>query len=63
MLSYNEQKFIIKTLEGNHEISNGDWIIKGVNGEYYPCKPDIKEKTYDNLDETKKELNRHVRNN
>jgi hypothetical protein len=26
---------------------NNDWIIKGINGEYYPCKPDIFEKTYE----------------
>ena len=37
----------IKTLEGNMEISDGDWLIKGVNGEYYPCKPDIFEKIYE----------------
>jgi hypothetical protein len=38
---------IIKTLEGEHVASIGDFIIKGVNGEYYPCKPDIFEKTYE----------------
>ena len=53
-LNIAKQKFIIKTLEGNHEVSDGDWIIKGISGEHYPCKPDIKEKTYDNLAETKK---------
>lgn len=37
----------IKTLEGNHHASVGDYIIRGVNGELYPCKPDIFEKTYD----------------
>lgn len=37
----------ICTLEGNHLVSWGDWIIKGVNGELYPCKPDIFEKTYE----------------
>lgn len=37
----------IKTLEGRMECSPGDWIIKGVKGEFYPCKPDIFEKTYD----------------
>ena len=37
----------IKTLEGKMKVSNGDYIIKGVNGEFYPCKPDIFEKTYD----------------
>lgn len=37
----------IPTLEGVMLASDGDYIIKGVNGEYYPCKPDIFEKTYD----------------
>ena len=36
----------ISTLEGDHECRIGDWIIKGVHGEFYPCKPDIFEKTY-----------------
>jgi len=38
---------VIETLEGNMLASKGDWIIKGVNGEFYPCKPDIFEKTYE----------------
>ena len=37
----------IKTLEGVHKAIPGDWIIKGVAGEFYPCKPDIFEQTYD----------------
>lgn len=37
----------IETLEGVHECSVGDMIIKGVAGECYPCKPDIFEKTYE----------------
>lgn len=41
----------IKTLEGWIHASENDWIIKGVNGEIYPCKPDIFEKTYDILDQ------------
>jgi len=41
----------IKTLEGNMKISHGDWIIRGVQGEYYPCKPDIFEKTYEKVAE------------
>ena len=36
----------IGTLEGPHEVSKGDWIIKGIKGELYPCKPDIFEMTY-----------------
>lgn len=37
----------IPTLEGSHRASDGDWIITGVNGEKYPCKPDIFAKTYE----------------
>ncbi|WP_460413993.1 hypothetical protein [Lacticaseibacillus paracasei] len=37
----------IKTLEGNMTISENDYIIKGVHGEFYPCKPDIFEETYE----------------
>ena len=37
----------IKTLEGYMNVSINDFIIKGVNGEFYPCKPDIFEKTYE----------------
>lgn len=37
----------INTLEGPLHISDGDWIIRGVKGEYYPCKPDIFEATYE----------------
>lgn len=37
----------IQTLEGVMTATLGDWIIKGVNGEFYPCKPDIFEKTYE----------------
>jgi hypothetical protein len=40
----------IKTLEGVMTASSGDWIIKGVSGEFYPCKPDIFEKTYEAVD-------------
>jgi hypothetical protein len=37
----------IFTLEGEHFANVGDWIIKGIKGEFYPCKPDIFEKTYE----------------
>lgn len=37
----------IKTLEGGMRADEGDWIIKGVKGELYPCKPDIFAATYD----------------
>lgn len=40
----------IDTLEGSMQVSKGDYIIKGVNGEFYPCKPDIFHKTYEILD-------------
>lgn len=40
-------EMIIKTLEGDHRASIGYYIIQGVNGELYPCKPDIFEKTYE----------------
>lgn len=39
----------IDTLEGGHVVCPGDWIITGVNGEVYPCKPDVFEKTYEAL--------------
>jgi len=41
----------IETLEGELKISDGDWIIKGVKGEFYPCKPDIFEQTYERAEE------------
>ena len=37
----------IETLEGEHVVTPGDWIITGVKGECYPCKPDIFEMTYE----------------
>lgn len=37
----------IDTLEGGHIVCPGDWIITGIKGEYYPCKPDIFIKTYE----------------
>ena len=40
----------IETLEGVMVASPGDWIIRGVQGEFYPCKPDIFEKTYERVD-------------
>lgn len=42
-------ELIIRTLEGDHLASPGDWIIRGVNGEHYPCKPDIFRATYDEV--------------
>lgn len=40
---------IIKTLEGEMRGNGGDYIIRGVQGEIYPCKPDIFEETYDKI--------------
>jgi len=40
----------IRTLEGDMIISKGDYVIKGVNGEFYPCKPEIFEKTYEKVE-------------
>jgi len=40
-------ELFIFTLEGEHHVSPGDWIIKGVKGEFYPCKPDIFAATYE----------------
>ena len=42
----------IPTLEGNMRADTGDWIIRGVKGELYPCKPDIFEATYDSVQPT-----------
>lgn len=39
----------IKTLEGSMKASWGDWIIKGVHDEFYPCKPDIFKETYEKV--------------
>ncbi len=46
-LSHKTQQLNIRTLEGNMTASKGDWIIKGVKGEFYPCKPDIFAATYE----------------
>ena len=43
----------IETLEGEIIASLGDWIIKGIKGEFYPCKPDIFEATYEPLESPK----------
>lgn len=42
-----DKTMYIETLEGIHRANPGDWIITGVKGEQYPCKPDIFEKTYE----------------
>lgn len=48
---------IIPTLEGQHIATEGDYIIRGVEGEFYPCKPGIFEKTYEISSKTSEELN------
>lgn len=41
----------IRTLEGNMKVSEGDYIIKGLRGEFYPCKPDVFERKYELVEE------------
>jgi len=41
----------IDTLEGEMRADPGDWIIKGIQGEFYPCKPDIFEATYEEVED------------
>lgn len=43
-------RIVIATLEGQMEARRGDWIIKGIKGEFYPCKPIIFEATYELVD-------------
>lgn len=45
-----DHRFVVHTLEGDMLANVGDYIITGVNGEQYPCKPDIFEKTYERVD-------------
>ena len=49
--SLGHYKIGVKTLEGFMEARIGDWIITGVQGEHYPCKPDIFAETYEAVDE------------
>jgi len=49
-LSSSERVLIIETLEGDMRAEPQDWIICGVKGEFYPCKPDIFEATYEPAD-------------
>jgi len=41
----------VETLEGKHLVTPNDWIITGVKGEIYPCKPDIFEATYEKVED------------
>lgn len=47
----NKDELLIATLEGTMIASIGDYIIQGVNDEYYPCKPDIFKRTYERLNQ------------
>ncbi|MDT3386730.1 MAG: hypothetical protein LIR46_03050 [Bacteroidota bacterium] len=47
MISFEKNIVTIHTLEGGMIISVNDWVIRGVKGEFYPCKPDIFEATYE----------------
>ena len=51
-----DEKLFMGTLEGVYSINWDDWIIKGVNGEIYPCKPDIFRKTYKKNDDFDKQI-------
>ncbi len=48
--SMDERQLFIGTKEGSHQVTWGDWIIQGVKGELYPCKPDIFQATYDAME-------------
>jgi hypothetical protein len=50
LITFVKDDVFIPTLEGEMKGSKGDFIIQGVNGEYYPCKPDIFEKTYEKVE-------------
>jgi hypothetical protein len=48
-IGLDEDEQLIETLEGSMKASPGDWIIKGVEGEMYPCKPSIFRQTYEEV--------------
>lgn len=52
LANHPEGGVVIATLEGAMRASIGDYIIKGVQGEFYPCKPDIFKSTYEPVEET-----------
>jgi hypothetical protein len=53
-IDHGGKTLFIHTLEGKMECSLNDWVIRGVKGETYPCKPDIFEATYEKVDEPTK---------
>ena len=50
-LSVEETQLILSTLEGDMKVTKGDYVIKGVKGEFYPCKPDIFKQSYNMIKE------------
>lgn len=54
----NTHRLEIATLEGIMEVAVGDWVIRGVKGEFYPCKPDIFEASYESEDTAETERDR-----
>ncbi len=48
--AYIHDTLCIRTLEGDHKARRGDYIIKGIQGEFYPCKPDIFEQMYEKVE-------------
>jgi hypothetical protein len=48
---FHDGEITIPTLEGKMKVTDGDWIIRGVKGEFYPCKPDIFEATYEAVEQ------------
>ena len=59
--AFNSQsnELYIRTLEGDMRAESGDWIIRGINGEFYPCKPDIFKATYEPVGASEPETNDH----
>lgn len=53
-------KLIIPTLEGDMSCDHGDYIIKGIQNEFYPCKPDIFEQTYEPINSDYKQNPQHM---
>ena len=51
IITYEDGTCNVKTLEGTMKANKGDYIILGINGEVYPCKPDIFKKTYEVVEE------------
>ena len=50
-----DEEMLIETLEGTMKADKGDWIIRGVKGELYPCKPDVFDMTYEKVEKNDEE--------